>query len=289
MGTILVTGSNGQLGNEIRVLSASYPQHRYFFTDIDELDICNGKAVDEFVSKNNFTHIINCAAYTAVDKAEQEQQKALELNASAVGFLCHAAKANNIFLVEVSTDYVFDGKKTSPYTEVDVVGPVSAYGITKFKGEEVILEYGLPSLIIRTSWLYSSFGNNFVKTILRLAKEKPELRIIADQYGTPTYARDLAKAILDIISSNSLPDHPEIYHFSNAGDTTWYGFAKAITELSGIKIPVHPIETKDYPTAATRPQYSIFSKDKIIRDFNLQIPDWKDSLKKCLAILNKEA
>ncbi len=285
---ILVTGSKGQLGNDLRVLSLDYPQHHYVFTDIEELNICDESAVFDFVSENNIDLIINCAAYTAVDKAEQEQQKALELNATAVEYLCKAAISAQAFLIQISTDYVFDGKKTSPYIETDVVGPVSAYGNTKLKGEEVILKYGLPSLIIRTSWLYSSFGNNFVKTILRLAKEKPELRIIADQYGTPTYARDLAKAILDIISFNSLPDHPEIYHFSNGGDTTWYDFAKAITELSGINIPVHPIETKDYPTAATRPQYSIFSKDKIIRDFNLQIPDWKDSLKKCLAILNKD-
>jgi len=285
---ILVTGSNGQLGNDLRVLSPEYPQYHCFFTDIEELNICDEVAVFNFVSENNIELIINCAAYTAVDKAEQEQQKALELNATAVENLCKAALSAQAFLIEISTDYVFDGKKTSPYIETDITGPVSAYGASKLKGEEVILKFGLPSLIIRTSWLYSSFGNNFVKTILRLAKEKPELRIIADQYGTPTYARDLARAILDIIAFNNLPAHPEIYHFSNAGDTTWYGFAKAITELSGINIPVHPIETKDYPTAATRPQYSIFRKDKIIRDFNLQIPDWKDSLKDCLAILNKD-
>ncbi len=287
MSTILVTGSNGQLGNELRVLSAAYPQHRYFFTDIEELDICNEKAVNEFVSKNNFTHIINCAAYTAVDKAEQEQLQAHKLNVDAVDYLCRAAKAAKAFFVHVSTDYVFDGKKNTPYTETDAVCPVSAYGITKLQGEEVVLKHGMPSLIIRTSWLYSSFGNNFVKTILRLSKEKPFLRVVADQHGTPTYARDLAKAILEIISSHPLPGKPGIYHFSNAGAITWFDFAKAITELSGIVIDIQPVETKDYPTAAVRPQYSVFSKEKIVRDFNLQIPDWKESLKACLDILNK--
>ncbi|HNZ43581.1 MAG TPA: dTDP-4-dehydrorhamnose reductase [Bacteroidales bacterium] len=287
MGNILVTGSNGQLGNEIRVLADTCTQHRYFFTDIDELDICNEKAVDEFVSKNNITYIINCAAYTAVDKAEQEQQKAFEINATAVDNLCKAAKTAGAFMLQISTDYVFDGTKNTPYIETDKVNPVSVYGKSKLKGEEFVLSHGLPALIVRTSWLYSSFGNNFVKTILRLAKEKAGLRIIADQYGTPTYARDLAKAVLQVVSDKTLPRSPEIYHFSNAGETNWYGFAKAITELSGINIPVEPIQTKDYPTAATRPPYSVFSKEKIIRDFNLHIPDWKDSLKACLDILNK--
>jgi dTDP-4-dehydrorhamnose reductase len=284
---ILITGSKGQLGRELQVLSADYSQHRYFFSDIEELDICDEAAVSSFIRENQIELIINCAAYTAVDKAEQERDAAFKLNAAAVENLCKAAIANKTYLVHISTDYVFDGTKKSPYTETDAVNPVSAYGRSKLKGEEVIFQYALPSLIIRTSWLYSSFGNNFVRTILRLAHEKPELRIIADQYGTPTYARDLAKAILEIISFHPLPRKPELYLFSNHGDTTWYEFAKAITELSGINIPVHPIETKDYPTAATRPQYSIFSKDKIIHDFHLQIPEWKDSLKECLAVLKE--
>jgi len=286
---ILITGSKGQLGRELQVLSADYPQHRYFFSDIEELDICDEAAVSSFLKENQIELIINCAAYTAVDKAEQERDAAFQLNGTAVENLCKAAVPNKTYLVHISTDYVFDGTKNSPYNETDAVNPVSVYGSSKLRGEEVILKYALPSLIIRTSWLYSSFGNNFVKTILRLAHEKPELRIIADQYGTPTYARDLAKAILEIISFHPLPGKPELYLFSNHGDTTWYEFAKAITELSGINIPVHPIETKDYPTAATRPQYSIFSKDKIIRDFHLQIPEWKDSLEECLAVLKKNS
>jgi len=275
------------LGNELQVLSGAYPQNDYFFTDIEELNVCNKKDVLDFVILNNIQLIINCAAYTAVDKAEQESLKAFELNATAVEYLCETAKAIEAFLVQISTDYVFDGKKNVPYSEKDPVGPVSVYGNSKLKGEEVILKYNLPSLIIRTSWLYSSYGNNFVKTILRLAKEKTELRIIADQYGTPTYARDLARAVLDIISLKNLPSQPEIYHYSNSGETTWFGFANAITELSGIKIPVKPIRTEEYPTAATRPQFSTFCKDKIIRDFNLKIPHWKDSLRDCLDLLNK--
>ncbi len=284
---ILVTGSKGQLGSELRVLSADYPQHLFIFSDIEELDVCNEVAVSSFIKENQIDLIINCAAYTAVDKAEQEKDAAFKLNASAVENLCKAAVANNSFLVQVSTDYVFDGTKKTPYTEEDTTNPVSVYGNSKLKGEEIIFKYALPSLIIRTSWLYSTFGNNFVKTILRLANQKPELRIIADQHGTPTYARDLAKAILDIISLHRLPDKPELYLFSNLGETTWYEFAKTITTLSKIDIPVHPIETKDYPTAATRPQNSLFSKDKIIRDFHLQIPEWKESLKDCLHILKK--
>lgn len=284
---ILVTGSKGQLGSELRVLSPDYPQHLFIFSDIEELDICDEAAVSSFVKENQIDLIINCAAYTAVDKAEQERDAAFKLNAAAVENLCKAAVANNAYLVHVSTDYVFDGTKKTPYTEADAVNPVSVYGSSKLRGEEMIVKYDLPSLIIRTSWLYSSFGNNFVKTMLRLANEKPELRIIADQHGTPTYARDLAKAILDIISLHPLPGKPELYLYSNLGETTWYGFVKAITAFSKIDIPVHPIETKDYPTAATRPQNSIFSKDKIIRDFHLQIPEWKESLKDCLAILKK--
>ncbi|HNW69940.1 MAG TPA: dTDP-4-dehydrorhamnose reductase [Bacteroidales bacterium] len=284
---ILITGSKGQLGNELRVLSADYPQHQYFFCDIEELDVCNEAAVLSFIKEYQIELIINGAAYTAVDKAEQDRDAAFKLNAGAVENLCKAALANKTYLVHISTDYVFDGTKKSPYTEADAVNPVSVYGSSKLRGEEMIYKYALPSLIIRTSWLYSSFGNNFVKTILRLANEKPELRIIADQHGSPTYARDLAKAILDIISFHPLPGNPELYLFSNLGETTWYEFAKVITELSAINIPVIPIETKDYPTAATRPQNSIFSKDKIIRDFHLQIPEWKDSLKECLALLNK--
>mgnify|MGYP001159338445 CR=1 FL=1 len=284
---ILVTGSNGQLGNEMRLVSNEFVQHNYFFTDIEELDICDENAVSNFVTENQIELIINCAAYTAVDKAETEKQAAYQLNFQAVENLCKVALLSKLYLIHISTDYVFDGTKKSPYTEEDATNPVSIYGHSKLQGEEIIIKYGLPSMIIRTSWLYSSFGNNFVKTMLRLSKDKPELRVVADQYGTPTYAGDLARAILEIISQNSLPAKPEIYNYSNLGETTWYEFAQTIMELSGIQIPVIPICTKDFPTAAIRPPYSIFSKNKIIRDFHLHIPDWKDSLKICLHRLEK--
>ncbi len=284
---VLITGSKGQLGNELQLLSKSYPQHTYFFTDIEELDICNLKAVLSFITDNKIELIINGAAYTAVDKAEQEKEAAHKINAAAVENLCEAAKEYNAYLVHVSTDYVFDGLKDKPYLETDTVNPASEYGNSKLKGEENVLRYAIPSCIIRTSWLYSSFGNNFVKTILRLAKERPELRIVADQHGTPTYARDLAKAILEIITFHKLPQKPEIYHYSNMGEITWYDFARAITEIAGIAVPIHPIQTKDFPTAAIRPPYSVFSKEKIIRDYHIYIPDWYDSLKDCMAILMK--
>jgi dTDP-4-dehydrorhamnose reductase len=223
-----------------------------------------------------------------VDKAEQEQQNAFKLNAEAVGNLCEVAQGCRIFLVHISTDYVFDGIKKGAYLETDPTNPISVYAKTKCKGEEIIQQHQLPSLIIRTSWLYSSFGNNFVKTILRLSNEKTHLNIIFDQVGAPTYARDLAKAILQIISTGKLPKQPEIYHFANEGKISWYDFAVAILEISGSKTPVHPIPATDYPLPAARPANSLFCLDKIKNDFGISIPFWKDSLKECLSIiLNK--
>jgi dTDP-4-dehydrorhamnose reductase len=282
---ILVTGSKGQLGNELRVLSLQFPEHSFLFTDIDELDICDKEAIEEIVLKNHIQLIINCAAYTAVDKAEQEQQFAFKLNAEAVGNLCEVAQTNKVFLVQISTDYVFDGLKKGAYLETDKTHPVSVYAKTKCKGEEIIQQHQLPSLIIRTSWLYSSFGNNFVKTILRLSQEKTHLNVISDQVGAPTYARDLAKAILQIISSGKLPKNPEIYNYANEGSISWYDFAVAILEISGSKTPVHPIPTKDYPLPAPRPANSLFCLDKIKKDYGINIPFWKDSLKECLSII----
>jgi dTDP-4-dehydrorhamnose reductase len=286
---VLITGSKGQLGNELRVLSAQFPDHSYFFTDIAELDICDKTAIEETVARNRIGLIINCAAYTAVDKAEQEQQFAFKLNAEAVGNLCEVAQNNKIFLIHISTDYVFDGLKKGPYLETDKTRPVSVYAKTKCKGEEIIQQHQLPAFITRTSWLYSSFGNNFVKTILRLSQEKTHLNVICDQFGAPTYARDLAKAILQMISSGNLPKKPEIYHFANEGKISWYDFAVAILEISGSKTPVHPIPAIDYPLPAQRPANSLFCLDKIKRDFGIGIPFWKDSLKDCLnIILNKK-
>jgi dTDP-4-dehydrorhamnose reductase len=288
---ILVTGSNGQLGNEIRVLSEQFSEHSYLFTDIAELDICDKTAIEEIIVKNHIQLIINCAAYTAVDRAEQEQQFAFKLNAEAIGNLCEVAQSNDIFLVHISTDYVFDGHKKGPYLETDLPNPFSVYGKTKCKGEEIILQHQLPSIIIRTSWLYSSFGNNFVKTILRLSHEKTHLNVISDQIGAPTYARDLAKVILQIIASGKLPDKPEIYHFANEGRISWFDFAIAILELSNINMPVKPIPALDYPLPAPRPANSLFCLDKIKNHYKITIPFWKDSLKDCLkaiGVINKE-
>jgi len=282
---ILVTGSNGQLGNEIRLLAKDYSQHQFFFTDVDELDIYDKNAVNAFVSLNKIEVILNCAAYTAVDKAEQEEENAFKINAIAVGNLCEIARPHKVFLLHVSTDYVFDGNKTGAYLETDTTNPISVYAKSKRKGEEFILQYQIPSIIIRTSWLYSSFGSNFVKTILRLAAEKPQLNIVSDQIGAPTYARDLADAMLKIVSSGKLPTHPEIYHYANQGKISWFDFATAIIELTNSKTPVYPIPAKDYPTPATRPANSLFSLDKIKNDYNITIPDWKDSLRDCLEVL----
>jgi dTDP-4-dehydrorhamnose reductase len=281
----LVTGSNGQLGSELRLLCGHYTEHSFLFTDLAEMDICDKAAMEELVAKNHIQLIINCAAYTAVDKAETDQQNAFRINAEAVGNLCEVAQNCKIFLIHISTDYVFDGAKKGAWLETDKTDPVSVYGKTKCKGEEIIQQHQLPSLIIRTSWLYSAYGNNFVKTILRLSNEKTHLNVISDQIGAPTYARDLAIAVMKIIASGKLPAKPEIYHFANEGCISWYDFAVAILELSGSKTPVHPIPAKDYPLPAPRPANSLFSLTKIKNDFGVITPFWKDSLKDCLNIL----
>jgi len=287
---VLITGSNGQLGSELKYLVMNDElkiinenDSKFFFTDKNELDITDMKKVKEFCKNNDITHIINCAAYTAVDKAEEEQELADLINHKAVKNLAIISKELNISLIHISTDYVFDGKNFKPYTENDKVNPQSVYGQTKLDGEKAIIEINpLNSIIIRTSWVYSSFGNNFVKTMLRLGKEREELGVIFDQIGTPTYAKDLAIAILEIIPKiqNS---KLSIYHYSNEGAISWYDFTKAIFEIKGIDIKINPIETKDYPTPAKRPHYSVLNKSKIKEEFNLIIPYWKDSLKKMLS------
>jgi dTDP-4-dehydrorhamnose reductase len=284
---ILVTGSKGQLGNEIRLLSGQFSENSYLFTDIEELDICDKDAVDDFLSANPVDLIINCAAYTAVDKAEQDAEAAFRLNDDAVDNLCSAAQKRSIFLLHTSTDYVFDGSKKGAYLESDPTNPVSVYGKSKLKGEEILIKYQMPSMIIRTSWLYSSFGGNFVKTILRLAADRPQLNVVCDQFGAPTYARDLAKAILQIVSSGKFPMKPEVYHFANEGRISWYDFAVAILELAGSKTTVNPIPAIEWPTPAARPANSLFSLDKIKKDFDITIPFWKDSLGECLEVLLK--
>jgi len=287
MFSILVTGVNGQLGSEIRVLSSHYPHYTFTFTDRTTLDLSNLCRMEDFFENKKFDAIINCAAYTAVDKAESESELADTINHRFVSMLAKIAKRHSITLIHISTDYVFDGKNYRPYVESDSTQPQGAYGRTKHDGEKAILSVA-PSntIIIRTSWVYSTFGNNFVKTMLRLGRERDSLGVIFDQIGTPTYARDLAQAILEILPKIN-NENPEIYHYSNEGCASWYDFSQAIFELSGIKCQVNPITTDQYPTPASRPHYSLLNKSKIKNDFSIPIPYWRDSLKSCLKALGE--
>ena len=286
MSNILVTGTNGQLGSEIKALHVGYP-YTFFFTDRASLDITDTKAIENFVELKKIDVIINCAAYTAVDKAESDEQNADAINHLAVKNLALTCKQKNMKLIHISTDYVFDGKNYKPYTEEDTTNPNGVYGKTKLDGEKALLHVSPKnSIIIRTSWVYSSFGANFVKTMLRLGKEKEQLGVIYDQVGTPTYARDLARAILDILPKLQ-NEKTEIYHYSNEGVLSWYDFAKEIMRMAKLDCQVNPIETKEYPTPATRPHYSLLNKSKIKQDFGITIPYWKDSLDACLKTLGE--
>lgn len=281
MNNVLVTGSNGQLGSEIRELANNY-DYTFFFTDRNSLDISNESAIREFINTNSINIIINCAAYTAVDYAESDEVNANKINHLAVKSLASISKEKNIKLIHVSTDYVFNGNNYKPYAEDDITNPNGVYGKTKLDGEVAIKEINPKnSIIIRTSWVYSSFGANFVKTMLRLGREKNSLGVIFDQVGTPTYARDLAKVILDILP-NINNQRIEIYNYSNEGVLSWYDFSKEIMRMAKIDCIINPIETKAYPTPATRPHYSLLNKSKIKEAFNISIPFWKDSLDECL-------
>lgn len=285
---ILVTGSNGQLGNEMRVLSAQYPQYEYIFTDVAELNICDEAAVLAFVEANTVDFIVNCAAYTAVTKAEEDIELSYKLNRDAAGFLGKAAAKVGAKVLHVSTDYVFDGKGFLPYTEEDQINPESMYGKTKAEGEAALLAACSDSIVLRTSWLYSSFGNNFVKTMAKLGQEREKLTVIFDQVGTPTYAADLASAIMQIIVSGKF--EAGIYHYSNEGVCSWYDFTKSIHRIWGITTcTVLPMETKDYPDKTPRPFYSVLNKAKIKAVYDLQIPHWEESLQRCIDILKKGA
>ena len=282
---ILVTGSNGQLGSEIKDLVINYKDYNFFFMDLPELNICNVDALERFILNKKINAVINCAAYTAVDLAEEDLVIAEQVNANGVLNLVNALEKVDGKLIHISTDYVFDGNNFLPYKESDPVSPIGVYGKTKRAGELVILNSSIDALVIRTSWLYSAFGNNFVKTMLKLGHERDELGVIFDQVGTPTYACDLAKTCLDILldkSSENISVKGKIYHYSNEGVTSWYDFAKAIMELGSIDCKVRPIETKDYPTPAKRPHFSVLNKTKIKKDFNIEIPYWRDSLDKCV-------
>ena len=305
MTNILVTGSNGQLGSEIRELvegeaKATHPENsslgcaalaapsgNYFFTDRNSLDITDATAIKKFIDSNNINTIINCAAYTAVDQAEDDEVNADKINHQAVKNIAMLSNEFGIKLIHISTDYVFDGKNFKPYNEDDTTNPQGIYGKTKLDGENIIKEYNLKnSIIIRTSWVYSSFGANFVKTMMRLGSERDSLGVIFDQVGTPTYARDLAKAILDIVP-NINSEKVEIYNYSNEGVLSWYDFARDIMDIAKLECQVNPIETKEYPTPAARPHYSLLNKAKIKKDFNITIPYYKDSLKECIEKLKK--
>ncbi len=286
---ILVTGSYGQLGSELKELAGNYKSWQFLFTDADSLDITDEKAITGFFEKYLPDFVINCAAYTAVDKAETDMEAARKINAVAPGIMAKAAKKAGAGLVHVSTDYVFDGRNFQPYKENDATNPQTVYGKTKLEGEQICLKENPKSLIIRTSWLYSSFGNNFVKTMLRLGQEQESIPVVFDQVGTPTYAADLAKAILFIAEKQSASPEsfvPGIYHYSNEGVSSWYDFALTIFELAQITCSVNPLLTKDFPRPAKRPHFSVLDKSKIKNTFNLEIPYWKESLKVCLTKLN---
>lgn len=283
MTTILITGSRGQLGNEMQIAAKSFPDFNYIFTDIDELDICDKAALEFFIKENKVNIIVNCAAYTAVDKAEDDIQNCYKINADAVKNIAEVAQANDIKVVHISTDYVFDGTNYLPYTEDQPVCPTSVYGQSKLAGEQALINICSNNIIIRTSWLYSSFGNNFVKTMMKLGSERDSLNVIFDQVGTPTNAADLAVTILQILSKKTFVTG--IFHFSNEGVCSWYDFTKSIHRIAGIKCDVRPIETKDYATRTPRPHYSVLNKAKIKSIYNINIPHWEESLERCIQLL----
>ena len=286
---VLITGSNGQLGSEIKELASDYENLECIFRDLPELDICDIKALTTCIEDENINAVINCAAYTSVDKAEGSPEIAEQVNAKGVLNLVNALKKVDGKLIHISTDYVFDGNHSQPYKETDPVSPKGVYGETKRAGELAVFNSSIDAIVIRTSWLYSAYGNNFVKTMLRLGNVKESIQVVFDQIGTPTYAKDLAKTCLDILSNagfTNISKKGKIYHYSNEGVTSWYDFARAIMEISNIDCNIIPIETKDYPNQAIRPLYSVLDKSKITSDFKVTIPHWRDSLANCLKKIN---
>jgi dTDP-4-dehydrorhamnose reductase len=282
---ILVTGSNGQLGSEIKDIVTNYKDFCFFFRDLPALDICNSKQLALFFTENSIDTVINCAAYTNVDKAEEDIEIAEKVNATGVLNLVNAVEKVQGKLIHISTDYVFDGSNFLPYQESDEVNPIGVYGNTKRRGELAVINSGIDGIVIRTSWLYSAYGNNFVKTMLRFGNERDELDVIFDQVGTPTSASDLAKTCLDILTYKKdakINSKGNIYHFSNEGVASWYDFAVAIMEFGKVDCQVKPIQTKDYPTLAKRPPFSVLNKTKIKTDFEIEIPYWRDALVACI-------
>lgn len=282
--TVLVTGATGQLGRSFQDVAAQYPNISFSFVDRTKLDLSVPGQAAQYLQQHRYDYIVNCAAHTAVDKAEQERELAEQVNHLAVAELAQAAKEQGVYLIHVSTDYVFDGCHHKPYTEEHPTAPVNNYGQTKLNGERAIQFSGVNASIVRTSWVYSQHGNNFVKTMLRLGRDRDALNVIDDQVGSPTYAGDLASAIMALIDQqqNNPVTGCSLYHYSNEGVCSWYDFAKAIFDLAGIQCSVTPIETKDYPTPATRPHYSLLSKQKFKHNTGLSVPYWRDSLGACL-------
>ena len=281
---VLITGANGQLGNEMRLVATTDAERVYHFTDVAELDICDEEAIERFVVEHAIDCIVNCAAYTNVNKAEEDAELCDKLNHLAPANLALVAAKHGASLIHVSTDYVFNGQHYIPYKEDDDTCPNSVYGTTKLAGEQSIQALCADAVIIRTAWLYSTFGNNFVKTMLRLGSERAELGVVFDQIGTPTYARDLARAIHHIIGNGVVPG---IYHYSNEGVCSWYDFTKAIFELGGITTcALKPLHTDEYPTPAARPHYSVLDKTKIKQTYGVEVPYWMDSLRECIKQLS---
>jgi dTDP-4-dehydrorhamnose reductase len=286
MKKILVTGGNGQLGSELQFLSRHKAAGDFVFTDYKELDITNENAVSSFAESGEFRAIINCAAYTAVDKAESEKDKAYLINEKGAQYLAAAAAKSGAKFIQVSTDFIFDGTHSTPILEDAKPGPLSVYGASKLAGEIAVMKTDPHSLIFRTSWVYSSFGANFVKTILRLCRERDSISVIADQIGTPTYARDLAAMILDTLDIAIEKKISGIYNYSNEGVASWYDFAVAVRDIAGLKTKIIPIETTQYPTPATRPKYSVLNKRKFKEAFGMEIPYWRESLSEAMALIN---
>lgn len=287
MAVVLITGANGQLGNELKVVSKNYFGYEFIFTDIDTLDLTNEAAVHEFISKKRPTWIINCAAFNFVDKAENEEETAMLINSTAVKNISTSIRDSVIRMIHISSDYVFDGTSSVPYSEHSPANPVSVYGRSKLEGEKHALIHP-GTMVIRTSWLYSRFGNNFVKTILKIAGEKDTINVVNDQVGSPTYAADLATVIMQIISGvirNQFAFNTGIYNYSNDGSCSWSEFAGAIIEEAGLNCTVNPISTNEWPAVAKRPAYSVLNKSKIIENYKISIPEWRSSLKKCIHII----
>lgn len=280
MQKIVVIGSHGQLGSELKDLSVQYPNYIFYFFDREHLDIVQEEAVKAKIKELQPYFLINCAAYTAVDKAETEQEICYAINAEAVKYLAKACKENNTKFIHISTDYVFDGTATTPYTEESPTNPQSVYGLSKLQGEHVAVEQHSESVIIRTAWVYSFYGANFVKTMMRLMQSRPEIGVVADQQGSPTYAADLAESIMNIIEAETW--QPGVYHYTNEGTITWFEFAQAIKEIAGLECNVNPISTDQYPTPAKRPQYSVLDKSKIKATYKVELKPWKESLQQCI-------